>query len=419
MNWFGPRELLFEVEGSTTNVGADIAELSEDVTPSSGEEEVIPAGEGEEEELPPPDEEEEETLGETEEEEEITPPETTFHPFERPTIKQLTETYPDLFKKFPSLKDMYFREAEFSKIFPTVDDAKEASENNLAFTNIRDDIFTGDGTKFISAIKEVNEKGLEGFASRFLPALTKISPNAFWRAANPLIEDVARQMFNKGVADNNENLQNAARHLSKYFFNDVEIAEGKKTTIVEEKKDPDLERQRNEFNTARETEFRTGVQTSIKAQLINMIIGKDLKSGKSRIDPDDVLSDFIRTTIISHVIQDLGSQLDADKSHIRYMDSLWDHARKGGRTEADKARIISAYLARAKAMIPSLRSKYVSEALGKRVRDASQRREKVSQISEGRGAPARPSGGGFKSDKKIDYSKTSDEDILNDHITYR
>ena len=422
---FGPKDLLFDVEGSQTAIGADLAELNsvDDETPEVDEtpEDEEPIDEPDEE----PDEEDEKPA-EADEEEEEEPesepepgPETT-HPFDRPSIKQLTEAYPDLFKKFPSLKDMYFRESEFSKVYPTIDDAKEARENNMAFNSIRTDIFSGDGTKFFNAVKEVSDKGLERFAAKVLPSLMKVSPDAFWRAANPLVEDVARNMFNKGVKENNENMQNAARYLSQFFFGEVEFAEGKKTSVIKEEPS-EVSKEREAFETERSKEFMSSVESDIKTQLVTLITGKDPKTGKIRLDPEDVLSPFIRMTIIDRVVADLGRQLQADKDHLRFMDSLFDRAKKNGRKDADKASIISAYLARARAIVPSLRSKYLSEALGKRASGERRNKEKVSSIQEHRPSPGKGSRSARQgyNPKSIDYSKTSDADILNDTISYK
>ena len=138
---------------------------------------------------------------------------------------------------------------------------------------------------------------------------------------------------------------------------------------------------------------------------------------------DGVFSNFIRTTIVDRIIEDLGTQLTSDKDHIRFMDSLWDKSKRNGRTEADKARIITAYLARAKSLIPSLRSKYVSEALGQKTRIASGKKEKTEEIASrtNSGTSGRGSNGANKNynPKSINYSKTSDADILNDNITYK
>jgi hypothetical protein len=415
-------------EESTTSIGADIKELSEgEETTSPGK--VEHPNDLETNDEPIIEEEEdiehpEEFIEEEAEEIEETPTVIDTHPFERPSLKSVEEAFPGLLKKFPSLRDMYFREAEYSKLFPTVDDAKEANENNTAFNNIKEDVFQGNGKKFFSSIKEVGEKDLERFSTTVLNSLFQVHPQAFWRAANPLVEDIARNMFNKGVKEKDESMQNAARYLSEYFFGNTEIAEGKKTSIIKvEATDPEITKQREAFDNERATAFRGSVETGIRTNLHSIIEGKDPKTGKSRLDPDGVLSPFIRKTIIDHIIEEMGTQLTADKDHIRFMDSLWNKSKKNGRTDEDKARIISAYLARAKSLIPSLRSKYVSEALGQKVRVSNKEKGRAEDISSRRdgGAHGRPSNGKPKSydPKSINYGKTSDMDILNDDINYK
>jgi hypothetical protein len=421
MKLFGPSEILNEVmEDATTSVGADLAELSEgaddlgEVRPIEQDDEVEVESEDEPEVDRPEEVDEEEEVEETHEIKDL-------HPFERPSIKTINEKFPDLFKTFPSLKDMYFREAEYSRIFPTIDDAKEAGENSEAFTNIKSDIFTGDGSKFLTAVKEVDEKGLERFGGGVLNTLFKVHPTAFWRAANPFIESVSQSMFTKGVKEKDESMQNAARYLSDYFLGDVAFAEGKKTTVVKEPEgQSEVAKEREAFDNEKGTAFRSTVENDIKIDIFKTIEGKDPKTGKSKLEG---FSPFIRATIIDRILNDIGTQLTADKDHIKFMDSLWNKSKMNGRTEADKARIISAYLARAKSLIPSLRSKYISEANGDRSRVSAERKAKLDVI-EGR-KDGGTSGKGSESrtqnynPKTINYNKTSDTDILNDNITYK
>jgi hypothetical protein len=411
---FGLKDIIFDIaDDSTTSIGADVALLSEDDNlgevnhPDEVTEEV------EEEVDPLLTDDEEVTAEEVEEAPEIK----DLHPFERPSIAQINEKFPDIFKTFPALKDMYFREAEYSRVFPTIDEAKEAAENNEAFTNIRGDIFSGDGTKFLSAVKEVDEKGLGRFAANFLPSLIKLSPDSFWRAANPLVEDVARNMFQKGTRDKDENMQNAARYLSEYFFGSTEVAEGKKTTVIkDEAKDPEVAKEREEYELERYTEFRGGVSNTIRADLKSVI-------DNEKLDPKKIFSPFIKSTIIDRIVKDIEDQLQSDKDHIRFMTSLWNRANKNGRTDEDKARIVSAYLARAKSLIPSIRSKYVSEALGQRQRTSEEKKRIATENQNRRDAGSQGRSSGARKEnydpKAIDYRKSSDMDILNDNISYK
>jgi hypothetical protein len=411
---------------STTSVSEDLRELSE----GSEDNELEVKHPKETEEVSEESDEEPEHLDETDEaeeteeaEEEKAPEDLDTHPFARPSLKAVEERFPGFFKQFPAMRDMYFREAEYSKLFPTVDDAKEANENNTAFNELRESVFQGNGSKLFSAIKEVNDKDLEKFSTTILPTLFQVHPQAFWRAANPLVEDIARNMYNKGIKENNESLQNAARYLSDYFFGNVDIAEGKKTSIIKIEDNTEVNKEREKFDNEKGTAFRGTVETDVRSQLVSAIEGIDPKTGKSRLDPDNVFSKFIKTTIIDRIIEDLGTQLTSDKDHIRFMDSLWEKAKRNGRTEADKSRIISSYLARAKSLVPSLRSKYVSEALGQKTRISSGKKEKVEEISSRKDSSTLGKGSNGRektyNPKSINYNKTSDADILNDNITYK
>ena len=402
------------VDGSKSSVESDLAELNDESTLEIAE---VEEEETEEEETP-----DEESVEESDEEEKIPEEVTAGHPFDRPSLKNINEAYPDFFKKFPSMRDMYFREAEYSKLFPTVDDAKEASENNAAFTNIRDDVFNGNGDKFITAINNVDSKGLEKFAGNFLSNLTKLNMNAFWRAANPLIEDVSRAMYNKGRLEGDENIKNAALHLSQFFFGKTDIAEGKGTSTHKvDEGEAKLEQEKKDWEDRKHLEFRSSLEGDLRTQLDDIVVGLDPRTGKSKLDPDEILSPFIKQTIVDHVVQDIGAALAADTAHLRYMDSLWSKAKSNGRKDADKQRIISAYLNRARAMAPALRSKYVSEALGRRARAAGEKVKKVESIPPRTASNGR-AGSSSRTDyspKKIDYRKTSDYDILNDDVKYR
>lgn len=356
------------------------------------------------------DESTDESADETEETEEEPTDEKT-HPFDRPTVAQLKAAYPDIFKKFPGMQDMYFREKEYTKLFATIDEAKEASENNIAFVNIQEDIMKGTGEQFFSALKEADTKSLERFSGTLMSTLAKVDLNSFYKAANPLIEDVVRRAYDKGTKEKNENLQNSALFIAEFFFGDESFATGKKTSVapVTEGKS-EVETDREKFNNERYTVALSSAQTNCKSSLVKLI-------DNDKFDPQGALSPFIKKTIINSIIDEIGTQLTADKAHMRYMDTLWANAKRGD--YRDLSRIESAYLARAKDLVSSLRVKYISDAMGKRMTIAKGNKQKLQNIQSRKegGSSGTPSKTGGKTGR-IDYSKTSDDDILNDRITY-
>src|SRR5216684_2162863 len=94
----------------------------------------------------------------------------------RPTIKEINAKYPEFFKDFPDLRHAFFREQEFSQIFPTIDDAKEAAENLESFSNLEEFVLSGtsDGLKsFLEAAEEGKKGSLQNIVANFLPTLYK------------------------------------------------------------------------------------------------------------------------------------------------------------------------------------------------------------------------------------------------------
>lgn len=335
----------------------------------------------------------------------------TAHPFDRPSLAQIKAAYPDIFQKFPQLKDMYFREKEYTELFSTVGEAKEAAENNSAFAAIQSDIMTGTGEQFFSAVKEADPKALDRFAGNLMHTLSRVDRGAFFKAANPLVQDVALRMYEKGVKEGDANLQNSAKFLAEFFFGHEDFATGAKSSVTAEvPKDNSVENERQQFQQERYSAALDNVQTSAKGKLIALI-------DNDKFDPHGALTPFVKKTIIDSIVRDIGQQLTADKQHVGYMDRLWAEAKRGN--YKDLSRIESAFLARAKNLVTTLRSKYVSEATGKRIAIAKDAKQKIQSIQSrksggGGSAPSGNSGSG-----KIDYRKTSNMDILNDTVTYK
>lgn len=342
-------------------------------------------------------------------------------PYDRPTMQQLREEFPDLFKKFPSMRDIYYREQEFSQIFSTVEDAREASANSQSFNDLSDKVLSGDGDTLFGAIKAADERAFDKVAENILPTLYKLSPDAHYKATLPLMQNLVRGFYLEGKKRNDENVMNSAEYLSDFIFGDTAIAKGEKT-MLPPKQEPtqeqkDFQAEKAKFNNERYSSFVNSVRGTAANDLRSIV------DVKSKIDPEGVFTDFIRETIVGKVLQEVDKQLVADKAHMKYMNSLWDKANREGFNDAWKSRILSAYLARAKSLVPTLRAKYVSEALGSGVKASG----KAKELAERNNSRREPGTGGRTSRenngpvdaKRVDWDKTSDLDLLNDNITYR
>ena len=425
-------------ETSTTSLEDDLREIDALIESDKGEKpsptskKVEPPAEEEESEeedkqlLEEEEEEEEEEEIKEVPEEEFKAPAEDEQAVNFPRIEELKKVYPDILKKFPELRSAIFQTHEYHKLFPTVADAKEANENNNAFMTLRQDIMEGDGTQFLEALKEVDTKNLTRFAGVFLPALYKISPQDHWEALLPPLENLVKTMYRMGKEQNNENLTNSAEWVAKFLFNDHKIASSDnrapRNKIIQQELDKPKPAEGDKRDPI-ETRFREDTFVDGQKRLAGIIEKAFEINTQNENDPINGLSEFFRNVLAEKAYMQIHKILEEDPEYMSFMQSLWSRAKRNGWSRDDSAKIISTFLARAKNLLPSVRSKLVSEAT-KTAKDISSRKLKVasqnnrSQVPGGRPASGNRNSGPVNP-KTIDWSKTSDEDILNDNIKTR
>ena len=355
------------------------------------------------------EEEEEEKKEEDEEEDKDLGP-------RRPSFKEIKEKFPEFFKTFPDLREAFFRESEYTKVFPTVEDAKDAVEELSSLSTIRDKVLEGDFGAILEASKEADTASFDKLVENVLPALYKMDQDAFMRAITPSIENMLRTAHRDAVASGNEDLQNSSLHISKWFFGTEEVATGKTTTVKkapeESKEAKDLAAERSSFEA---TKFRDAYSSVISDRDVAM--EKLILKG---LDPDDELTKYVKTKLVKDIIEEVDKALQKDNSHMSLMNAKWRRAKQEGYSTEVKTKILSAYLDRAKSLIPSVRSRLREEATGKTVtKKVAQRVDDVTTRKEiPAGAPA-SHGTRLPSPGEIDWSKTSDADILGGEIKTR
>lgn len=302
----------------------------------------------EEEEL---DEEVDEKEDEKEEEDETDPNAKVGAPFsDRPTWRQLNEKYPKLFKDFPGLRNAYFREAEFSKRFPTVEDADEAIEKLTILQEGEQRISTGDPNEFLKMLKDFGDPKVERrFIGNFLPALFHQNRPAFQAITQPILKNVLRGAMQAGKQHGNENLQNSALHLHEFIFGDVDIEKGLPNPMQANEKTDDPERkefeeQRNNFLRTQQRDFQEHV-LGVGTRGIDRVIDEAI--------PEDA-SSFEKKAFISDVKTKLANALMQDTAHISMMSRIQKQAERAGYSKEYKDRAASAYLSRAKLALPAI-----------------------------------------------------------------
>lgn len=347
---------------------------------------------------------------------------------ERLTITDLRKKYPNITKDFPQIRNLIYTQAEYTRLLPTIQDARIAVENNEAFTSMRDSIFEGDGKQFVEALKDA--KALPKFSQGFLSNLQETDQNTHWQVIAPLFQDLFRSAYSTGARAGNKNLQNAASWIADYLFGNggvaqqvdpqvLDILDGKKSVIKVPEKTENKEdnKELNELKLQRINEFKGDVNSKVEGDLNSKIV-----NGLSKYK----LSNLERKTLVKDIIEEVSKNIVADDEHMANIRKMWLNVGKNGFKSSDKASIIDATLARASELIPSILRKQVAKALKDSPEENRKSREKLEETSsrrepgsQGKASNNRISNVVPRDPRKINWSKTSDEDFINGKVTLR
>lgn len=363
------------------------------------------------EETPPEDEkideeekeEEEEVSEEDEDTERIddeTPPEEETEG-KLPSFKKINEKYPNFLKEFPEVRVALGRELEYKNLFPTVESAKDAHERVAFHRELEEDILEGKSGLLLTRLHQTDEKALNKFAKNFLPTLLKGNPELYERITLPIVKNVLRAAIKEGERHGNKQLPLAAKYISQFVFDSSDIPEDEKEE-KEDKEPSESDRKLQKLLTQRVIDFKQELQESTQNILEHTV--------KSTIDPDEVFPKSLRNSLMKDILAEVADTLGEDKEHTSKMSALWNQARSDDFSRQNLSQLKSAYLARAKKILPAIQKKHVNEALkemGRKpkedVRDSKHRKFGPTDKDKKSGRFAK----GWSNDpKKLDPSKT-------------
>jgi hypothetical protein len=333
-------------------------------------------------------------------------------PFERPSLSEVKEKFPTLFKEFPIIRDIIFQETEYRKLFPTIDDAKDAVEDTLAYSSLRDSVLSGKADDLLDAVIQTDAKAAERFSTSFLSTLHKKNPDLYVQTITPVFENFVRQMYRSS----DENVRNAAIVAAMHLFGDDarDLIEGRKTfsrSLEETPEEKKIKQEREEFENSKLNEFRGSVNQEMLTGMVKLI--------SRGLDPDNTMSEKAKKILVNDILQEVDRSLAADAQHMKVMNARWMRVGKEGLNTASKEKLVSAYLSRAKQVIPSIRDKTRNEFLGIRKKSSDNLRNEIDnksqrtkEVTSGRGS-GNGVGKGILKPSRETYRRMSDIDILN------
>lgn len=330
------------------------------------------------------DEEVEEEIEEADElaelEEELEPPSEEQLELVTPVRrKEILKEYPDLFKKFPYLEKAYYREQQFTELLPTIADAKAAVEKSEILDRFESDLMSGSTETVLNAVKATNPNGFYKIVDDYLPTLAKVDEKAYYHVIGNLtkhtivsmVQEARRlgvQMDAEGKPQPGVALQNAALLLNQFVFGTTDFKPPTQLSNQEKPEDNTREKQlaEKEQNFIR-TQFentRNDLNTRVNNTLKNTI--------DAHIDPKKSMTDYVRKNAARDTMDNLERVINQDTRFKALLDKLWEKAFADGFTKESTDRIRSAYVSKAKTVLPALLKKARNEALrgtGHRVRE--------------------------------------------------
>lgn len=355
---------------------------SPDETINLEEEKEKPAPKKKEKEKEPEPEEEpseEESSDEEDESEEVDELAEIEAELEEPSEEQLElvtpvrrrdilKKYPNLFKEFPYLEKAYYREQQFTELLPTIEDAKAAVEKSEVFDNFERDVMSGNTETVLKAVKESNPSGFLKLVDDYLPTLARVDEQAYFHVLGNVTKHTIVTMVQEARRTNNEQLQQAAHLLNQFVFGTSDFQPPR--NLAKEQKPEDNTRERQ--LTEREQGFirqqfegtRNDLNTRVNNTLRNTI--------EANIDPKQSMSDYVRKNASREALESLETLINQDARFKSLVDKLWENAYKSNFSRDSVDKIRSAFVSKAKTLLPSVIKKARNEALrgmGKRVKE--------------------------------------------------
>jgi hypothetical protein len=282
--------------------------------------------------------------------------------------KEILAKYPQLFKDFPYLEKAYYREQQFTEVLGTIDDAKIAVDKAQTLDRFENEIMGGATENILKAVKEENPDGFLKIVDDYLPTLARVDERAYMHVLGNITKHTIVAMVKEAKASNNDALQNAAALLNQFVFGTTNFTPAQNLSRGENPQ----QRQQEEQVNKREQEFmqrqfenvNTDIGTRVNNTLKNTI--------EQHIDPKKSMTDYVRRNATKDAIETLQGLIDKDPRFRALTDRLWESAFKDNFSKVSTDRIRSAFLSKAKTLLPSVIKKARNEALrgtGHRVRD--------------------------------------------------
>lgn len=295
--------------------------------------------------------------------------------------RDILKKYPNVFKDFPYLEKAYYREQQFTETFATIDDAKAAKEKVEILDKFEADLNKGNSETVLQAVKKTNPDAFLKLVDDYLPTLARVDEKAYFHVLGNVSKMTIIGMINEarrlGVGENGKGvpLQEAAHLLNQFVFGSSEFSPPTNLSRSDKPEDNDRENKLNEREQGFiKQQFRNAsedLNTRVSNTLRNTI--------EANIDPKESMTEYVRKNASRDALDTLNELINKDARFKNIVDKLWENVFNQNFSRESIEKVRSAYVSKAKTLLPSVIKKARNEALrgmGKRVRDDSETPEK-------------------------------------------
>src|SRR3990167_11013141 len=273
-----------------------------------------------------------------------------------PRKQQILKDYPDLFKKYPFLEKVLYRDKEYRELFGSFDDAKEIAEKADIFKSFESQLLSGNTTEILKNVKETEPKAFDKIVDTYLTSLASVDKDAYFEVISNISKQLIKEMSKEGDKSNNDQLKEAALIVNQFLFGSDEYTEPKtRTDLKKSDEQSEVEKERLSFVQERFESSRDEIQSKVDNILKSTIA--------EYIDPKGVMSSYVKKNAIADALNDVHKVIGDDDSVRKSLDRFWRVAFDSKFSKDSLAKIQSFYLGRAKMNLPNSIKRAIAEAL--------------------------------------------------------
>jgi hypothetical protein len=285
-------------------------------------------------------------------------------------LKEVVKAHPDLFKKFPFLKNSYYRERQFTEIFPDPQDAQEAIEKLNGYEELENSVAKGDASTFLAAVKEDNPRAFSKIVDSYLETLGKVDQDAHAHVISGVIKNLITSLVREAKRTDNTELRKVALAINRFAFDSDDFVPHE--PLSKNSKNEEIDDERENWNKERFIATRDELDEQVTSVMKNTIT--------KHIDPKGQMSDYVKRTAIRDALEEALEILSNDRSLKGHLNSLWKKVFDSNFNSTSKNAVKSAFLSKAQTVLPLVIKKARTEALRgleKRVRKEEEQEEPV------------------------------------------